>query len=86
MFTDMTPIKWRQDPLRLIVRKCLRKMISSKVMLALMERIVVLLDQNYSSPKILRPLYRWIEGAYIYQGYQHGLREFGSVSEPGLAS
>lgn len=86
MFTDMTPIKWRQDPPRLIVRKCLRKILSSKVMLALMERMVVLVDQNYSSPTVLRPLYRWIEGAYKYQGYQQGLREFGSVPEVGLAT
>ena len=86
MFVDMTPIKWREDPPRLIVRKCLRKMISSKTMLALMERFVVLLDQNYSSPTVLRPLYRWIEGAYKYQGYQQGLREFGSIPEPGYAA
>ena len=86
MFTDMTPINWHQDPPRLIVRKCLRKMISSRIMLAFMERIVGLFDQYYPSPLVLRPLYRWIEGAYKYQGYRQGLREFGSVSEPGMAS
>jgi len=85
MFTDMTPINWRHDPPRLIVRKILRQMVSSRMMLASMEQIVGFLDQYLPSPTILRPLYRWIEGAYKYQGFHQGLREYGKVSDSGLA-
>jgi glycosyltransferase involved in cell wall biosynthesis len=86
MFTDMTPINWRHDPSRLIVRKCLRKLVSSGFILVSMEYAAGLFDRYYPSPRVLRPLYRWIEGAYKYRGYRQGLREFGSVPEPRLAS
>jgi hypothetical protein len=85
MFTDMTPIDWQHDPPRLIIRKWLRRLFSSGLVTAIMERIAGIIEKAYPSPEILRPLYRWIEGAYKYQGYRQGLREFGGVPDPGLA-
>lgn len=79
MFTDMTPIDWRKDPHRLMVRKFLRKLLSSRIIVSMMERMASLLEKYYPTHSLLRPLYRWIEGAYKYQGYRQGLREFGSV-------
>jgi GT2 family glycosyltransferase len=83
MFTDMTPVDWRQDRPRLIIRKYLRQLLSSGIVLAIMERTAVMLEKYYPSDTLLRPLYRWIEGAYKYQGYRQGLREFGCVPDPG---
>lgn len=79
MFHDKTPIVWRQDPPRLIARKLARYVASSRPALWGMERIVSILEQHYPSPTLLRPLYRWIIGGYIFRGYRQGLREYGAV-------
>lgn len=84
MFVDMTPVDWKQDSPRLVARKSLRRFLSSRIVLAVMERTVLLLEKNHPSEGLLRPLYRWIEGAYKYQGYRQGLREFGSNPGSGL--
>jgi len=34
------------------------------------------LEQHYPSPVVLRRLYYWLQGAYMFQGYREGLREF----------
>jgi len=77
MFHDKTPIAWGQDPPRLIVRKLARHVASSRPALWGMEQIVSVLEHCYPSPALLRPLYRWIIGGYICQGYREGLREYG---------
>lgn len=79
MFHDKTPIAWRRDPPRLIVRKLARHVASSRPALWGMEQIVSVLEQRCPSPTLLRPLYRWIIGGYIFRGYREGLREYGPV-------
>ena len=81
MYSDMVPINWRVDGPGLILRKILRKILSSGLVLTIMEWIARLLEGHYPSITLLRPLYRWIEGSYKYQGYRSGLREFGSVPD-----
>jgi hypothetical protein len=49
---------------------------SSPPMLRSMEKFVSLLEQHYPSPVVLRRLYYWLQGAYMFQGYRGGLREF----------
>jgi glycosyltransferase involved in cell wall biosynthesis len=77
MFDDKTPVAWGKDTPGLIVRKVARRVTSSRPALWLMEQLVKLVEQQYPSPAVLRPIYRWIVGGYIFQGYQTGLREFG---------
>lgn len=75
MFRDKGPIAWRQDPPRLILRKLARHVASSRPAMWSMERLVHILEQRHPSPALLRPLYRWIIGGYIFRGYREGLRE-----------
>ncbi len=75
MLGDKTPIVWGKDPLSLISRKLLRHLASSRPALASVEQLVRRLEQYYPSPVLLRPLYRWVNGGYMFRGYREGLRE-----------
>jgi glycosyltransferase involved in cell wall biosynthesis len=86
MYGDKTPVNWGKDPLKLIVRKLVRALVSSKLIVESIELIVNLIEKYFPNPKLLLPLYRWIFGAYMYQGYQQGLREYGFIPEPGNLS
>jgi glycosyltransferase involved in cell wall biosynthesis len=81
MYADKTPIDWREDSPRLIFRKVTRIFASSKPVIELTKTVIDLLEKYLPEPKLLRPLYRWVCGAYIYQGYHQGLREYGRVPE-----
>jgi len=76
MFCDKTPIIWGQDPPRLIVRKLVRSMASSRPALWSMEQLVSALENRYPASTMLPSLYRYIIGGHIFQGYREGLREF----------
>jgi hypothetical protein len=76
MFYDKTPIIWGQDPPRLIARKLIRSMVSSRPVLWSMEQIVNALEKSYPASTILPTLYHYIIGGYIFQGYREGLRKF----------
>ncbi|MCP4423362.1 MAG: glycosyltransferase [Chloroflexi bacterium] len=75
MFADKTPIDRVNDSPRLIIRKIVRALTSASVALWLLEKTVGLLEKIASSPKLLRPLYRWIQGGYMFRGYREGLNE-----------
>ena len=77
MFYDKTPIIWGQDSPRLITRKLIRHMVSSPPALWSMEQLASTLEKHSLTSSILRLLYRYIVGGYIFQGYREGLREFG---------
>jgi hypothetical protein len=79
MFSDKTPISWGQDPPRLIVRKLVRSMASSRPAMWGMEQLVSALEKRYPASRILPSLYRYIIGGNIFQGYREGLRKFGQV-------
>ena len=83
MYEDKTPVDWSKDKPGLVVRKMVRGLTSSKASIKFLEEVVDLLEKFYPNPKLLLPLYRWVFGAYMYQGYQQGLREFGIVPDPG---
>lgn len=75
MFRNKAPINWRQDSLRLVVRKlCCQIGWSSPAML-LMEHSVSRLERLAPETQLLNLLYRWIISGYIYRGYRDGLRE-----------
>jgi glycosyltransferase involved in cell wall biosynthesis len=81
MYTDKIPVNWRDDSPRLIIRKVTRIFASSKLGIDLMKTVISLLEKYHPEPKLLRPLYRWVCGAYMYRGYHQGLREYGRVPE-----
>jgi glycosyltransferase involved in cell wall biosynthesis len=83
MFYDKTPIKWRQDPPRLIARKMARIVASSRPALWSMERIVSGLEKYHPDSRVLPVLYRYVIGGSIFQGYRAGLGEFGQLSHQG---
>lgn len=77
MFEDKVAISWRNDSAALVVRKLMRKLLSSPPVLSLMERIVSERDSNQGpqrSGRLRRALRRWVIGGHIYHGYWHGLR------------
>jgi glycosyltransferase involved in cell wall biosynthesis len=77
MLHDKTPIGWGRDTLGLIARKLVRQAASSRPMLGLLERFGRLLERRYPSPALLRPLYRWIVGGYMFWGVRMGLEDYG---------
>lgn len=83
MLFDKTPVDLSRDSAGLVVKKRLRQMGSSPAVVRSLEEIVKLLEKAMPSPTLLRPLYRWIAGSYMYRGYQDGLHEFGAASVGG---
>ncbi len=75
MFVDKAPINWQADPPRLVVRKIARQVASCRPGLSLLLWATRLLERYWPAPLLLRPLYRWVIGGYLYQGYRDGLRE-----------
>lgn len=75
MFQDKLPVQWRSDSLSLILRKLMRRFAGSRPILSLMEGAVQVLENALARPNLLRPLYRWIIGGHIYQGYRRGIRD-----------
>ncbi len=74
MLADKTPIAWGHDSPALIARKLARYVASSRPVLATLERAVRMLERYLPAPVLLRPLYRWVNGGYMFRGYRAGLR------------
>jgi hypothetical protein len=77
MLNDKTPIGWRRDSPGLIARKLIRRAASSRFVLGGLEWLGRVLERRYPSPALLRPLYRWIVGGYMFWGFHRGLEEYG---------
>jgi glycosyltransferase involved in cell wall biosynthesis len=76
MFADKTPPAWGQDALHLLVRKVARAATALPPVTWGLQQTAGLLEQRYPAPQLLRPLYRWIIGSYIFRGYQQGLKDY----------
>jgi glycosyltransferase involved in cell wall biosynthesis len=74
MFHDKTPIIWGQDPPRLIARKLVRTLASSRPALWCMNQVAVRLEKADSGSSVLPALYRYIIAGSIFRGYREGLR------------
>jgi len=81
MFRDKAPVDWRQDPPGLIARKLARTVVSASLALQGMERLVAILETHLVARDVLRHLYRWIGGGYIYRGYRDGLQNHGHIEK-----
>lgn len=79
MFADKTPVDWDQDSPSLVIRKCARTVVSTPPITYLMEVLASAFERCYPAPRLLRPLYRWITGSYMYRGYRQGLRVYGRL-------
>jgi len=77
MYDDKTPIDWDQDSPSLVIRKSARTVVSTPAITYLMEALVSAYEYWYPSPRLLRPLYRWITSSYMYRGFRQGLRTYG---------
>jgi len=75
MFTDKRPIAWGVDSPQLVARKLIRRGASSLVIVAALEWLTRGLEQRWAAEPVLRRLYRWIIGAYIFRGFQSGIKE-----------
>jgi glycosyltransferase involved in cell wall biosynthesis len=75
MFDDKTPVNWRGDSARTILRKMARKVAASKPVMGALELTEKVMDREGRSPDLVQYLHRWIIGGTIYQGYREGLRE-----------
>ena len=79
MFNDMTPFSIHIDPVVLSIRKLVRRLSASAPGLWSLQSCASLFEIIYPFPSVLKPLYRWINGAYIYRGYHRGLKAIKQV-------
>jgi len=79
MYVDKVPIDFKNDKYKLIIKKTMRMLISSKTGLAIMKEITNFLKKIYPSKCVLSSLNRWIIGGYIFRGFRQGLKEFGLI-------
>lgn len=75
MYNDKHPITLHEDAPGLILKKLVRKAVSAKLCLRIMEEIIRFAEPRIPKPFILKPLYWGVLGGYIYQGYRQGLRD-----------
>jgi hypothetical protein len=74
MFRDKGYVRWREDPLHIILRKLARSIMILPPALKMLEGITSAVEALWPSPVLLRPLYRWVIGTYICLGYREGLK------------
>lgn len=74
MFHDKRPVAWGKDSFGLSCRKLMRCATSMHPLVQCLEATVRWLERHFPSPQLLRPLYRWVIGAYLFRGYRQGLR------------
>jgi len=79
MIVDKNPIDWISDSPQLITRKVSRQLSASSPISMLIEKVTRIAENNISSPTVLKHLYRWVAGNYVYEGYQAGIREYGDI-------
>lgn len=75
MYEDKTPIRWGDDSPSLVIKKFIRKIASADSAVDLMKYIIGVLEKYIPEPGLLRPFYRWVCGAYMFQGFHQGLIE-----------
>jgi len=76
MYRDKQPLDWQQDSTGLIVRKLFRIMASQPFSISALEYVTHYVERYAPRPALLLPLYRWVVGGYIFQGYREGLRQY----------
>ena len=85
MFPDKSPVSISTDPPRLIVRKCLRIIMSTPSSVFIMQGIAGYLETHRPDAHLFILLRRWLISAYAFKGYRRGLRELGTEEMPSVA-
>lgn len=75
MFPDKGPISLSADPPQLIVRKCLRILMSSLPSVFVMRSVAQILERRRPEAHLLTLLRRWLISAHAFIGYRRGLRD-----------
>jgi glycosyltransferase involved in cell wall biosynthesis len=75
MFFDKRPINWTIDSPGLVSRKLMRQLLSWPPVVGTLEALVKVLERYWPKESLLRLLYSWIVGAYIFRGSRRGLKE-----------
>ena len=83
MFTDKSGVRWGMDPFELTVRKVLRPVTSSSVVMTLLLVLLKLASRSIRNPGPANAVERWVIGGYIYRGYRQGLKDFGPIPAEG---
>jgi GT2 family glycosyltransferase len=86
MFPDKGPISLSADPPRLIVRKCLRIIMSSPPSVFVLQNIAQMLERNKPDSYLLVRLRRWLISAYAFRGFRRGLLELGPTKALGTTT
>lgn len=73
MFEDKECLNFKKDPAYLIFKKIIRKILAFKLILAINEKIISLLEKILPLSFALKPYYKAVISAYIYKGYHKGL-------------
>lgn len=81
MFSDKTPIKLGQDPIRLIMRKLIRQFVSSGPIQTLLKWVESIKIFHRIAPNLIELVTRMILGGEVYMGLQSGIKDFGGFQE-----
>jgi glycosyltransferase involved in cell wall biosynthesis len=73
MFKDKGYISLRQDSFGVVLRKVIRAFMASSPVLRTLEAVTGIVESCCPSSLLLRPLYRWMIGTYIFIGFREGL-------------
>ena len=76
MFQDKTPINWQADDPGMIIKKILRRINSTSLVLNVMMMLVKIVEQHFPIPSLLRPLYRWVISGSIAKEFRNKSKKF----------
>ncbi len=74
MLIDKVPIDFQADAPKLILRKVFRRITASSIAIGGMEKLTAVLESRFPQHRLLPLLYLWIQGGYMFRGYQAGLK------------
>jgi glycosyltransferase involved in cell wall biosynthesis len=83
MFHDKTPLSLKDDSPGLVLHKLFHASTALPPLRWGLESLTSFLERAAPKPRLLQPLYRWINSIYIYRGFQEGLKTYGSLEKPG---
>jgi glycosyltransferase involved in cell wall biosynthesis len=79
MFEDKLSINWRKDSYKLITRKIARSITSSRILLVFLMKAALFLENIFPYEPLLKVLYRWTIGGYIFRGFREGIKIYGPL-------
>ncbi len=79
MFFDKTPIEWGQDAPGLVLKKLLRRVAVTSVVMMSLEFVVSVVEAVAPNSRALQKLYIWVNGGYMYRGFRAGLEAYGPL-------